>query len=250
MTGCRRRPGKRRSRNCSIWASKLATLITGAITPRYVIKRDDLIGDVQRQQLFDWQFSLRRIDQPVDKTDWYGATPQIVNAEYKAEANEMVFPAGILQPPFFDSHADVAVNYGGIGAVMGHEISHGFDNIGSKFDADGNVADWWTSAEQEAFSKRTSSLSSQYGAFEALPGLPIDGANTLGENIADTSGLAIALVSRITSLSGDRKPRSSTAIQAISVSFSPMRKSGARRRASRPCASKSCQMNIAQTSFA
>ncbi|MGH6872896.1 MAG: M13 family metallopeptidase [Rhizomicrobium sp.] len=168
-----------------------------------VIKRDDLIGDVQRANVFEWQRELNRIDQPVDKTEW-GMTPPTVNAYDNPFFNEIVFPAAILQPPFFDPNADDAVNYGGIGAVIGHEISHGFDDQGAKFDAQGNVNDWWTPADTAAFKAKQDALGAQYSAFEPLPGLHINGAFTMGENIADNAGLAIALKAYHISLGGKK----------------------------------------------
>jgi putative endopeptidase len=168
-----------------------------------VIKRDDLIGDVQRANVFEWNRELVRIDQPVDKTEW-GMTPPTVNAYNNPFFNEIVFPAAILQPPFFDPNADDAVNYGGIGAVIGHEISHGFDDQGSKFDANGNISNWWTDADKKAFEAKTKMLGEQYSAFEPLPGLHINGAFTMGENIADNAGLAIALKAYHISLDGKK----------------------------------------------
>ena len=118
--------------------------------------------------------------------------PQTVNAYYNPELNEIVFPAAILQPPFFDPKADDAVNYGGIGAVIGHEISHGFDDQGAQYDGDGNLRDWWTAADHAAFAAKTNALIAQYSALETVPGYHVNGELTLGENIADNSGLAIA----------------------------------------------------------
>ena len=169
-----------------------------------VIKRDDLLGDVQRAAAFDWNYSVMRIDQPVDRTDW--GTPQTVNAGFDAETNAILFPAGILQPPFFDPNADDAVNYGAIGAVIGHEISHGFDTVGGKFDADGNVKNWWGKEDKKSFEFRTNALIEQYGLFEPLPGLRVNGANTLGENIADNAGVEIALKAYHLSLGNETAP--------------------------------------------
>jgi putative endopeptidase len=157
-----------------------------------VIKRDDLLGDVQRAQVFEWRRELVRVDQPVDKTEW-GMTPPTVNAYNNPQGNEIVFPAAIMQPPFFDANADDAVNYGGIGAVIGHEISHGFDDQGAKFDATGAFNNWWADADLKAFQAKTKMLGAQYDSYEPLPGLHINGANTMGENIADNAGIAIAL---------------------------------------------------------
>ncbi len=127
---------------------------------------------------------IGRLGQPVDKLEW-GMTPQTVNAYYNASKNEIVFPAAILQPPFFDPQAEDAVNYGGIGAVIGHEISHGFDDQGSKYDGDGNLRNWWTDEDRAAFEKLTSALVKQYEGYEAMPGKNLNGKLTLGENIAD-----------------------------------------------------------------
>ena len=157
-----------------------------------VIKRNDLLADVQRGGEFEWNRRLTRLDRPVDKTEW-GMSPPTVNAYNNSQFNEIVFPAAIMQPPFFDFHADDAVNYGGIGAVIGHEISHGFDDQGSKFDADGAFNNWWTPEDRKAFEERTAALGKQYDSYEALPGLHVNGAFTMGENIADNAGIAIAL---------------------------------------------------------
>jgi putative endopeptidase len=170
-----------------------------------VVRRDDLIGDVQRAAAFEWNRQLTRIDRPVDKTEW-GMTPPTVNAYDNPFFNEIVFPAAILQPPFFDPNADDAVNYGGIGAVIGHEISHGFDDQGAKFDAQGNVANWWSDADKKTFEARTKALGEQYDSYEPLPGLHINGAFTMGENVADNAGIAIALKAYHISLGGKDAP--------------------------------------------
>ncbi len=170
-----------------------------------VIRRDDLLGDVQRAAEFEWNRQLTRIDQPVDKTEW-GMTPPTVNAYDNPFFNEIVFPAAILQPPFFDPNADDAVNYGGIGAVIGHEISHGFDDQGAKFDAQGNVANWWSDADKKTFEAKTKALGEQYSSYEPLPGLHINGAFTMGENVADNAGVAIALKAYHISLGGKEAP--------------------------------------------
>ncbi|HSC19726.1 MAG TPA: M13 family metallopeptidase [Rhizomicrobium sp.] len=169
------------------------------------IRRDDLIGDVQRAAAFEWNRQLKRIDQPVDKTEW-GMTPPTVNAYDNPFFNEIVFPAAILQPPFFDANADDAVNYGGIGAVIGHEISHGFDDQGAKFDAQGNVANWWSDADKKTFEAKTKALGLQYDSYEPLPGLHINGAFTMGENVADNAGIAISLKAYHISLNGKDAP--------------------------------------------
>jgi len=132
-----------------------------------------------------------RIDRPVDRGEWE-MTPPTNNAYYNPTLNEIVFPAGILQPPFFDPHADDAVNYGEIGATIGHEISHGFDDQGSKYDAQGRLNNWWTEEDRKNFDARTARLAKQYDQYEPLPGLHVNGKLTLGENIADLAGLVIA----------------------------------------------------------
>jgi len=167
----------------------------------YQVVRGKLIADVQAGVEFEWQRELKRLDDPVDKGEW-GMTPQTVNAYYNPSFNEVVFPAAILQPPFFDANADDAVNYGGIGAAIGHEISHGFDDQGSHYDGDGVLRNWWTDADRANFDRRTTALSDQFDRFEPLPGLHIIGRNTLGENIADLAGLTIALNAYHLSLAG------------------------------------------------
>jgi predicted metalloendopeptidase len=156
-----------------------------------VTRRDDLLGNVLRAREVNVRRVLKKVGQPVDKTEW-GVTPQTVNAYYNPLANEILFPAAILQPPFFDMNADDAVNYGGIGAVIGHEISHGFDDQGRKFDGKGMLRDWWTAEDNERFQGRAGRLVAQYSAFSPLPGMNVNGELTLGENIGDLSGLAVA----------------------------------------------------------
>ncbi|MEN2424421.1 M13 family metallopeptidase [Chromobacterium vaccinii] len=165
------------------------------------LKSDDLVGNVKCANQFDYQWQLSHLGKPVDRTEW-GMTPQTVNAYYNPSQNEIVFPAAILQPPFFNAAADDAVNYGGIGAVIGHEISHGFDDQGSQFDADGNLRDWWTAEDKARFHELTSKLVAQYDAYEPLPGKHINGKLTLGENIADNVGLQIAYKAYQLSLGG------------------------------------------------
>ena len=155
------------------------------------IKADDLVGNVMRAQQFEYQRNINKLGGPIDRNEW-GMTPQTVNAYYNPELNEIVFPAAILQAPFFNILADDAVNYGGIGAVIGHEISHGFDDQGSQYDGDGNLRDWWTKQDHEKFATKTKALVKQYAAYEPVNGYRINGELTLGENIADNSGLAIA----------------------------------------------------------
>ncbi len=173
----------------------------GALT----IKRNDLFGNVVRAQAFDYQRNIDKLGKPIDRTEWE-MTPQTVNAYYNPLMNEIVFPAAILQPPFFNVLADDAVNYGGIGGVIGHEISHAFDDQGSQFDADGNLRDWFAKADHEKFAAKTKALVAQYDRYEPVPGLHVNGALTLGENIADNSGLAIAYKDYLISLDGKAAP--------------------------------------------
>lgn len=169
------------------------------------INKKDLFGNVQRATEFEYNRNLAKLGKPVDKTEW-GMTPQTVNAYYNPTVNEIVFPAAILQPPFFDLEADDAVNYGGIGAVIGHEIGHGFDDQGSTFDGDGVMKNWWTEKDMAAFKAKTAALIDQYNSFEALPGLHVNGAFTLGENIGDLGGLSIAIKAYKESLNGKEAP--------------------------------------------
>jgi putative endopeptidase len=146
-----------------------------------------------------------KLGKPIDRDEW-GMTPQTVNAYYNPSLNEIVFPAAILQYPFFSQDVDDAVNYGGIGAVIGHEIGHGFDDQGSQFDADGNLKNWWTEEDRKAFTELTSKLVAQYNSYEPLPGKHINGELTLGENIGDLSGLQIAFKAYRLSLNGKEAP--------------------------------------------
>jgi len=171
----------------------------------FEVIRGDLVGNAQRAGMFEWNRDVTRINQPVDKTEW-GMTPSTINAYYNPSFNEIVFPAAILQAPFFDPAADDAVNYGAIGAVIGHEISHGFDDQGSKYDGKGVFQDWWTKEDRANFEARTAALVKQYDSYEPLPGLHVIGKNTLGENIADNAGLAIALKAYHVSLNGKPAP--------------------------------------------
>ena len=159
--------------------------------PGLVIRRDDLVGNVLRAREVNHRREVRKLGQPIDRTEWF-MTPQTVNAYYNPLGNEIVFPAAILQPPFFDMNADDAVNYGGIGAVIGHEISHGFDDQGRKFDGQGMLRDWWTEEDNARFQARAGALVSQYSAFSPLSGLNVNGELTVGENIGDLSGPAVA----------------------------------------------------------
>jgi len=164
-------------------------------------RADDLLGNVARANEFEWQRNVNKLGSPVDRTEW-GMTPQTINAYYNPEMNEIVFPAAILQPPFFNAAADDAVNYGAIGSVIGHEISHGFDDQGSQYDGDGNLRNWWTAEDHKRFDAKTKALVAEYNAFEPVPGYHLNGELTLGENIADNSGLAIAYKAYKISLAG------------------------------------------------
>ncbi|MBX6365865.1 MAG: M13 family metallopeptidase [Gemmatimonadetes bacterium] len=169
------------------------------------IRRGDLVGNVMRANAFEYDDMVARLGKPVDRSRW-GMTPQTVNAYYNAVNNEIVFPAAILQPPFFDVDADDATNYGAIGAVIGHEISHGFDDQGRKSDGDGNLRDWWTPADARAFEARATKLAEQYSSYVPIDTLHINGWLTLGENIGDLSGLAVAYRAWRMSLGGKEPP--------------------------------------------
>ena len=169
------------------------------------IERHDLVGNIKRSDAYEWRRRTARLDQPVDKAEWQ-MVPQTNNAYYDPSTNEIAFPAGILQPPYFDPNADDAVNYGEIGATIGHEISHGFDDQGSKYDGLGVLQDWWTADDRKNFDARTGVLAKQYDAYEPLPGLHINGKLTLGENIADLAGLVIARKAYVISLGGKPAP--------------------------------------------
>jgi len=168
------------------------------------VREDDLIGNVKRAAVADWAFYVGRLNGPVDRLDWV-MTPQTVDA-YNGSLRDIVFPAAILLPPMFDPNADPAINYGGIGGVIGHELTHGFDDEGRKIDADGALRDWWTAEDAKAFEARAKQLSDQYSAFEALPGVHVNGDLTLGENIADLGGLTLALDAYRASLKGQPAP--------------------------------------------
>lgn len=168
------------------------------------VRADDLLGNVRRAHAFEQDRELGKIGRPIDRDEWF-MTPQTVNAYYNPGMNEIVFPAAILQPPFFDADADDAVNYGGIGAVIGHEIGHGFDDQGSKYDGTGRLEDWWTAADRAEFEKRTTALVEQYGGYspaQLSDEHRVNGALTVGENIGDLGGLAIALQAYAIALGG------------------------------------------------
>jgi putative endopeptidase len=170
-----------------------------------VIKRDDLIGNLMRARVYQYDDMVSRLGQPVDRSRW-SMTAQTVNAYYNPSNNEIVFPAAILQPPFFDVYADDAANYGGIGAVIGHEIGHGFDDQGRKSDGSGNLRDWWTSDDAKAFDARATKLGSQFDALNPIDDLHVNGKLTMGENIGDLSGLAQAYRAWKISLNGKEPP--------------------------------------------
>jgi len=165
------------------------------------VSADDLVGNIMRSRKVEHEREVAKLGAPIDRDEWH-MTPQTVNAYYNPGMNEIVFPAAILQPPFFDMNAEDAVNYGGIGAVIGHEIGHGFDDQGSKFDGDGNLKSWWTDEDRARFEERTKLLIAQYDQFEPLPGQKVNGAFTIGENIGDLGGLSIAYKAYKLSLDG------------------------------------------------
>jgi len=169
------------------------------------IRAGDPVGNRARARLWDWRRRAGRLGKPTDRDEW-GMTPQTVNAYYNAFFNEIVFPAAILQPPYFDPDADAAVNYGGIGGVIGHEMGHGFDDQGSKSDENGVLRAWWTDEDLVRFRSRADALAAQYSRYEALPGLRLNGALTLAENIGDLSGLGVALDAYRISLGGRPGP--------------------------------------------
>ncbi len=171
------------------------------------VRAGDAFGNVARAAAFDWQRQVKRLGGPTDRGEW-GMTPQTINAYYNATFNEVVFPAAILQPPFFDPHADAAVNYGAVGGVIGHEMGHGFDDQGAKSDARGVLHTWWLPQDTAAFHARVDRLAAQYDGYTVLPGLNINGRLTLGENIGDLGGLSVANDAYHRSLHGTTAPRS------------------------------------------
>ena len=192
--------------------AKIATLKVGVGYPEtwrdygsLEVRADDPVGNRLRAEQYEYKHQLAKLGQPVDKGEWW-MTPQTVNAVNLPLQNALNFPAAILEAPFFDPNADDAANYGSIGAVIGHEISHSFDNTGAEFDAEGRLANWWTPEDQAHFKAAGQKLVEQYNAYEPLPGLHINGQQTLGENIADVSGLAIAHAAYVKSLGGKPAP--------------------------------------------
>ena len=170
------------------------------------VRAGDAFGNRKRAGAYQWRYDVARLGRPTDKSEWLYMDPQEINAYYNPVFNEIVFPAAILQPPFFDPNADPAVNYGAIGGVIGHEMGHGFDDQGAKSDAHGVLRDWWTAQDVQRFSALTSSLATQYSGFEALPGLHLNGQNTLGENIGDNGGLQVAYYAYHLALNGAEAP--------------------------------------------
>jgi predicted metalloendopeptidase len=194
--------------------AKLARLVTKIGYPNkwrdysgLKIVSGDLVGNVMRATVFEYQYNLNKLGKPIDRDAWQ-MHPQTINAYYDPQMNEIVFPAAILQPPFFDPRADDAVNYGSIGAIIGHEMSHGFDDQGSRFDAQGNLRDWFTREDHDRFAAKTRALAAQYSAYEPVPGYHVNGELTVGEYIADNSGLAVAYRAYRLSLGGQMPPRS------------------------------------------
>ena len=169
------------------------------------IVKGDLVGNIKAGRSFAYQRQINKLGKPVDRAEW-GMSPQTVNAYYNSRQNEIVFPAAILMPPFFNPEADDAVNYGGIGAVIGHEVGHGFDDSGSQSDGDGNLRDWWTAEDKTNFSKLTDAMVAQYGNYSPIEGYKVNGKLTLGENIGDNSGLSIAFKAYQISLNGKKPP--------------------------------------------
>jgi predicted metalloendopeptidase len=167
------------------------------------VVRGDLVGNVQRANAFEFKREMNKIDKPVDKNEW-SMTPPTVNAYYDPLENNINFPAGILQPPFYGTKADAAVNYGGAGAVIGHELTHGFDDEGRKFDAQGNLNDWWSADDAKAFEERSACFVNQYSTFNPVDDVRLNGKLTLGENTADNGGLRLALMAYLAASAGDR----------------------------------------------
>ncbi len=172
---------------------------------KLIIKADDLVGNYMRAAEVEFQRDVDRLGGPIDRTEW-GMTPQTINAYYNPVMNEIVFPAAILQPPFFNLDADDAVNYGGIGGVIGHEISHGFDDKGSEYDGDGNLRKWWSVEDREEFERRAQQLTDQYNAYKPFEDMSVNGKLTLGENIGDLGGMACAYAAYRLSLGGKEAP--------------------------------------------
>jgi putative endopeptidase len=192
---------------------KIATLRVGMGYPdkwrdysTLVVKANDPLGNHLRAEKLEYQHQIAKLHQPVDRGEWW-MTPQTVNAVNLPLQNALNFPAAILQPPFFDPNADDAANYGAIGAVIGHEISHSFDNTGADFDAQGKMENWWTPQDAAHFQAATQKLVQQFNQYEALPGLHVNGQQTLGEDIADLSGITVSFAAYHKSLGGKPAPK-------------------------------------------
>jgi putative endopeptidase len=187
------------------------------------VKRDDMVGNLRRSAAFEWNWEANHLGKPVDEKEW-GMTPPTVNAYYDPPLNDINFPAGILQPPFFDNTKDPAVNFGGIGVVIGHEMTHGFDDEGSKYDAKGNVKEWWTPTDRKEFDERTDCEVKEYSGFEPVSGTHLNGKLTLGENTADNGGIRIAYQALLSTLaaentSPEKKIDGYTSSQRFFISF-------------------------------
>ena len=212
------------------------------------VRSDDLVGNLLRAAEFQHNRFVTRTGGPVDKGEWL-MTPQTVNAYYNSATNEITFPAAILRWPFFDMTADPAVNYGGIGSVIGHEISHGFDDSGRQFDGDGNLRDWWTADDGAKFKQRAAELVKQFAGYSVLDSRHLNGELTLGENIGDLSGMAVAFKAYKLSLGGASRRRRSTVSPATSASSSAGRRSGGATTATRSCSSAWSPIRTARASF-
>lgn len=169
------------------------------------IVRGDALGNSQRARSFEFQRTMNKIGKPIDRNDW-PYPPTTIDASYNAQQNDITFPAGILQPPFYDKHADDALNYGAIGAVIGHELTHGFDDKGSQFDGKGDLQNWWTERDRTAFQERSSCIEDQYTGYIAVDDIKVNGKLTLGENIADNGGVRIAYLALMDGLNGKEPP--------------------------------------------
>ena len=201
------------------------------------VVRGDAFGNLQRAEMFEYRRNLRKLGRPVDRSEWV-MTPQTVNAVNLPVMNAMNFPAGILQPPYFDPARPLALDYGAIGAIIGHEISHSFDDQGAEFDAEGRLRNWWTDEDLSHFRAAAAKLVKQYDAYRPLPDLAVKGKLTLSENIADVAGLAASLDAYRLSLGGEPR-RWWRGCRATSSSSSPLRSPGGESRASRTCACRS-----------
>jgi predicted metalloendopeptidase len=178
------------------------------------IERGDLMGNILRANEFESHRLIAKIGKPLDRKEW-GMTPPTVNAYYSGSYNEIVFPAGILQPPFFDKEMDDAVNMGGIGVVIGHELTHGFDDQGRKFDPQGNLRDWWTEADGKEFEKRAACIADEYSSFVAVDDLKLNGRLTLGENTADNGGARVALMALREMIAADKSGKAAEKIDGF-----------------------------------